>query len=368
MYNFYVLAWWSYIAFVDAALALKSGSFRVLNRNLPFLILISSAFWCIFELLNLRIQNWYYINIPEGTLIRYFGYLVAYGTVIPGICVTKEALASVLGAVRVRPLSIRHYAGCSVSLGFGLLVLLLLFPSYLFFLAWVFPFLVLDGYAYATGRWCFMKDLEKGNGSNLVPALLSGLVCGFLWETWNYWAISKWVYTVPFFEDFKIFEMPMAGYGGFLLFAPETVLFFSLVNDGRMIAKHHLVTGTIALLLSLVSFVMIDRYTVFSYTAMADELSFIDQQKREAFKRDGAHTSFAIDADRLNPEERQIMELVHLKGLGFAHVLRLTKSGVSSVHELARLSETELASIIGERNRWRVRVYIKAAQEYKPAY
>ncbi len=163
MYNFYVVAWWSYIAMVDAALALKKIStrealvlhcigaaqrveiylastasrvpaatkwlegggrlprlcrgggdasplnshFLIFNRELPFLLIISAAFWCIFELINLRIQNWYYVNIPSMGLIRFVGYLLAYGTVIPGIYVTKKAFSALLGSIRVRPLSCR---------------------------------------------------------------------------------------------------------------------------------------------------------------------------------------------------------------------------------------------------------------------
>jgi hypothetical protein len=367
MYNFYLISWWSYIAFVDAGLALKSGRFRVLNRNLPFLITLSSAFWCISELINLHIQNWYYINIPGHGLIRFIGYLVAYGTVIPGIYITKEALASLLGGLRVRPLRVHRYAAYCMGLGLVSFVLLLLFPSHLFFLAWVFPVLLLDGYGYATGRWCFTRDLEHGSVANLVSSLLAGLVCGFLWETWNYWAISKWVYTVPYFEDIKLFEMPILGYGGFLLFALETVLFFSLVNDSRVVKRHCFIAGTLALAFSLFSFAMIDRYTIFSYTATVDELAFVDSKTRESLKRDGAWTSFAIDPTRLKPEERRLLELMHLKGLGVANVTKLKDRGVSSVRELSRLNEEELAGIIGEKNRQRVRVYIKAAQQYKSA-
>jgi len=51
--------------------------------------------------------------------------------------------------------------------------------------------------------------------------LASGLVCGVLWEFWNYWAIAKWTYTVPFFGNVKIFEMPVLGFLGFPPFAVE---------------------------------------------------------------------------------------------------------------------------------------------------
>ena len=53
---------------------------------------------------------------------------------------------------------------------------------------------------------------------NLV---LSGFLCGILWELWNYWARAKWHYTVPIMENVKIFEMPVPGYLGFPAFALE---------------------------------------------------------------------------------------------------------------------------------------------------
>ncbi len=129
MYNFYVVAWWSYIAMADAALALRNKRFLVLNRDLPLLVILSAAFWCVFELINLRIQNWYYINIPSIGLIRFVGYLLAYGTVIPGIYVTREAFSTLLGSIRVRPLPCGGLrpAPC-MALGLLLFLLLMFFP------------------------------------------------------------------------------------------------------------------------------------------------------------------------------------------------------------------------------------------------
>ena len=45
------------------------------------------------------------------------------------------------------------------------------------------------------------------------------MICGLLWECWNFWARSKWVYEIPFFDWAPIFEMPVAGFLGFPPFA-----------------------------------------------------------------------------------------------------------------------------------------------------
>jgi hypothetical protein len=45
-YFFYITSWWSYIIVLDSALSFKYKRFYVLNKNLPFIIIISSGYWC----------------------------------------------------------------------------------------------------------------------------------------------------------------------------------------------------------------------------------------------------------------------------------------------------------------------------------
>jgi len=63
-----------------------------------------------------------------------------------------------------------------------------------------------------------------------VNFLLSGLLCGVLWEFWNYWAGAKWHYTVPIMEDVKLFEMPLPGFLGFPPFALECFTMYVFVR------------------------------------------------------------------------------------------------------------------------------------------
>jgi hypothetical protein len=65
---------------------------------------------------------------------------------------------------------------------------------------------------------------SKGDSLSLSTA---GFICGFLWEFWNYWAPSKWIYTAPFMQELKIFEMPVAGFLGFGPFAWEYFVMYS---------------------------------------------------------------------------------------------------------------------------------------------
>ncbi|MEC7347693.1 MAG: hypothetical protein VYB60_02400, partial [SAR324 cluster bacterium] len=63
-------------------------------------------------------------------------------------------------------------------------------------------------------------------------ALWAGcLICGFFWEFWNFWSYPKWIYQIPFVDFWRIFEMPVLGYLGYLPFALE------------LFGLYHLVTG-----------------------------------------------------------------------------------------------------------------------------
>jgi hypothetical protein len=362
-YYFYVTTWWSYIMFVDSLLAIRIKRFAILNRYLPALVVISSAFWCVFELMNLRMQNWFYVNLPANTFLRYAGYILAYGTVVPAIYGTKELVQNLLGDIRARPVLFVHYPGRAIVTGFVSFGLALAFPRYCFPLAWVFLALILDGYNYHKGYDSFMKDGEGGSYGRLVATLLSGFLCGLLWEGWNFWSLSKWIYTVPFFENLKIFEMPIPGYLGFPVFAIETVAFVNLMWGADIFRKYLLVATIAALMLSFSAFVLIDRHTVFSYAARIDQLAFIDPARRDVLKQQGAATTYGVDVQLLNRKEREAFSLIHLKGLGYENFMRLRGQGICTSMDLSEIDEGTLSAILEEPNLERVRVFLKAAQK-----
>ncbi len=51
-----------------------------------------------------------------------------------------------------------------------------------------------------------------------------------MWEFWNFWAGSKWVYSIPFFGSWKVFEMPVLGFLGFPPFALECWILYHLLR------------------------------------------------------------------------------------------------------------------------------------------
>ncbi len=368
MYDYYLFCWWSYILFLDAIIYVKRNRFMLLNRTLPCLITVSCAFWSLFELLNVRLANWFYVNIPIPLAIRYPGYLLAYGTVIPGIVLTREVLSEFIGAVPVRPIRApRSYPAAAVASGLVMLTLALALPTLFFWLAWGFMLLILDGWNYRLGHRSFMGELQKGEAGNLLASLVAGLVCGLLWELWNWPAVSKWIYTVPYFDELKLFEMPLLGYVGFAFFSLETIAFVNLLRGRSLMERRPLPLAAAALAVSLLIFPVIDRATIFSFLEPIEKVALISPATRERLKAEGVWTTYGIkDEGILTPSEQASVGLLQLKGLGYRNALLLEKAGIKDVRGLAGLTPRKLGAIIGESNMRRTVLYIKAARDRIP--
>jgi hypothetical protein len=198
-----------------------------------------------------------------------------------------------------------------------------------------------------------------------VSTILSGLICGFLWEFWNYWSLTKWVYSVPLFESGKVFEMPFAGYVGFLVFSLGTIAFKGFL-DGTETKNHRKSFVLIAsIICSSIAFPLIDSYTVFSYTPKIEELAFLQPDTADILREKKVHTSYEIDPQLLKKEERQSLELLRLKGLGHKNLSLLEQAGIHNIENLSRIDEGTLSAILKEKNMRRIRVYLKAAKDYR---
>ena len=364
-YYYYITSWWSYIILLDAVLSLKHKRFFILNRYLPFLIIISSGYWCLFELINIRLQNWFYINLPPEVSYRYLGYLLGFGTVVPAIYLTREAVQSVLGKVRVKSIYIPHYSLYALITGGIALALTVALPEYCFALAWVFAFLLCDGINYLRGYNSFMGNFHEGHMEQFVSTILSGLICGFLWEFWNYWSLTKWVYSVPFFERGKVFEMPLAGYVGFLIFSLGTIAFKNFLDGTGTKAPWRSFVLIISIVCSSVAFPLIDSYTVFSYTPKTKELTFLQTDTADFLRERKVYTGYEIDPQFLKKEERRSLELMQLKGLGYKNLSLLKQTGIHSIEDFSKVDEVALSVILKEKNMRRVRIYLNAAKNYR---
>jgi hypothetical protein len=96
--------------------------------------------------------------------------------------------------------------------------------------------LLLDPINWRLGEESLLADLHNPQvfTRRITNLLLSGLLCGLIWELLNYWSTAKWHYTVPIMENLKIFEMPVPGYLGFPPFALECFTMYVFV---RAVAK-----------------------------------------------------------------------------------------------------------------------------------
>src|SRR5206468_1825377 len=72
-------------------------------------------------------------------------------------------------------------------------------------------------------------DIAAGSWGRIARLMAAGLCAGALWESFNAAARAKWIYTVPFLEHMKIFEMPPIGFLGFTFFALEVWSLYHLL-------------------------------------------------------------------------------------------------------------------------------------------
>ena len=83
----------------------------------------------------------------------------------------------------------------------------------------------------ATERRSIIQHLKDRKLVIPLSLLLAGIIMGFFWEFWNYWAVPKWTYDVPFVGFFKIFEMPILGYLGYFPFAFELYAMYFFIQS-----------------------------------------------------------------------------------------------------------------------------------------
>ncbi len=411
---FYCIAWWSYIVLVDAWVWRRRGRSLLRDRPWEFLVLAfwSVAAWNLFEVFNFRLQNWFYVNVPTdffyGAIFTFF----AYATVIPGIFETYYLLRSygIADGVRMRPWPIRSWGlALSVAVGLAMLVSPLLWPRHAFPWVWGFAVFLFDPICYRareTRAKSLLGQFEQGDPRPFLRMLLAGLICGGLWEFWNFWAYTKWIYTVPFFEDLKWFEMPPLGFLGFPPFAVECYVLVNLLNQFRRGrgweepgekgpgAPRRVATGAviIASLFSVAVYVGIDRVTVQSYIPALAEIEgipgdLVERLARQGiasppglFRRTATPGGLAALARQAGTSEgglrslRAAAELVDLDGLGAPHYNELRKLGITRVGELASQNPEALAI------RWRalgapkpptlsqVKVWVRAARGRSRAF
>lgn len=235
------ICWTGYILFVDGVVWRIRGTSWLSHSRAEFFFLACTSvpLWVIFELYNKHfIHNWHYVGLPESLLLRYFGYAWSFATIWPALFETGELVSALrdrrADESRMDPVPPQRFGALgwtAVGAGFLMLLAPIVYPSrYLaapLFLGFAF---LLDPLNARAGAESILGDARRGRHGRSINLLWAGLICGLLWEFWNYWAGAKWVYTVPILPNLRIFEMPVPGYAGFPPFAIECFAMYVAVR------------------------------------------------------------------------------------------------------------------------------------------
>jgi len=236
------IVWTGYIMFTDALVLWLKGESLIHDRPREALMMvwISVGCWLVFEIYNLHLQNWYYVNVPENPLKRSLAYLWSFATIMPGMFETADVLEG-LGFLRdaraqARELSPPVLAAMFV-IGLACVVIPPLLPipiaRYTFGFVWLGFIFLLEPINIRLGAESPLRDWGHGDPGSALRLLMAGLICGLLWEFWNFWATSGWRYALPWPLDFGVryFRMPVLGLLGFPPFAWESWAMFQSLRQ-----------------------------------------------------------------------------------------------------------------------------------------
>ncbi|MFW6199946.1 MAG: DUF4332 domain-containing protein [Gemmatimonadota bacterium] len=264
----YPFAWYPLLLALEGGIALRHGRFLLLDepRLLISVLAWSVPLWMLWEVLNFRVENWYYVFVPDRRIELWAGVILSFGTVLPA-CFLPAALlwprsdsegaksgarpspptegdierdagptqvrrgeSSSRGSMEERDEGFSGRPSPWMAVirisGLAMLVLPMIWPRFFFPLIWGGFVLLAEPALYrrAPSR-SLLADVVAGRSRRIVALLVGGALAGLAWEALNSVARGQWIYTVPWFEELKLFEMPGLG---FLGFPPLALSCFSL--------------------------------------------------------------------------------------------------------------------------------------------
>lgn len=235
---YFPIIWFGYILVLDAVVYKLKGKSLMNNNLLTFagLFILSSLFWYVFEFLNIFVQNWEYIGLERfGRGILIFFKLISFSIVLPAFFETVELIRAIKIFDKVK---LKKSYKISKAFLYSLIIsglfcffLPMFFPLYTFPLIWLSFFLILDPVNYLNKQPSIIGHIKNKKLAVPLSLLLAGIIMGFFWEFWNFWAIPKWIYHIPFVDFYKIFEMPLLGFLGYLPFAFELYAMYWFVRS-----------------------------------------------------------------------------------------------------------------------------------------
>ena len=228
----YIPLWFSYILVANALCFRQSGNCPLLNKPGFFLTLfpVSSVFWWYFEYLNQFVHSWYYTGVDYGPIRYSMHATLSFCTVLPAVYTTRTVIANTWwfkqrfhGLPKIWKsesllLSWSVFlAGCSGLVG------LVVWPDQLFSMVWIAPLFIFTSLQRMAGLTSIFSAMADGDWRPALSSAMAALICGFFWEMWNYYSLAKWMYSIPYVDRFRIFEMPVLGYLGYFPFGLECI-------------------------------------------------------------------------------------------------------------------------------------------------
>ncbi len=220
--------WLGYALVVDALVLWRRGSSIFARSASAFALLFvySAPAWWLFEVLNWRTQNWQYLGRDEFGDGTYFVLAsIAFSTVMPAVFGTAEGVRSLSWVRRLsrgpRLSPTPRVRWIMLAIGFAMLALLLVWPTYFYPFLWGSAFFITEPVNQWLGKRSLLNFTRHGDWRPVISLALGALVCGFFWELWNAYAYPKWVYDAPGVNFWHVFEMPLAGFIGYLPFGLE---------------------------------------------------------------------------------------------------------------------------------------------------
>ena len=197
---YFPLVWFGYILVIDALIYKLKHSSIISNRFSEFIgmIVVSAAFWWIFEFINGVVKNWDYQNIsfyftPELANLM---ATISFATVIPAVMETAELFRTIHlfdhATLKKKHNISKRFLHTMMELSVVALVLPFFLPAFTYPLVWLSFFLLLDPINYLHKQPSIIGHLKDRRLAIPLALLLASDVCGFLWEIWNYWAVVKW--------------------------------------------------------------------------------------------------------------------------------------------------------------------------------
>lgn len=228
--------WLGYCLTVDALVVWRKGNSMATRSpgGYALLFLISTPGWWLFELLNVRTQNWEYIGSEHFTDLQYFLLCsLSFSTVMPAVLGTAELVSSFSWLRRLKRGPVIRATGNTALVMFGvgglMLALLLTWPLYFFPFLWLSVYFLLEPVNIWLGHRSLLHYTARGDWRPVLALAVGCLICGFFWEMWNIFSHPRWIYHVPFVGFFHIFEMPLLGYLGYIPFSWELFALYHFV-------------------------------------------------------------------------------------------------------------------------------------------